>query len=38
MDFEKEFEMKDRRYRSSMLTNGLGRSGQRALFICHRHG
>ena len=29
---EDEFEMKDRRYRSSTLTNGLGRSGQRALL------
>lgn len=32
MDFEKEFEMKDPKYRSSTLTNGLGRSGQRALL------
>lgn len=32
MDFNKEFEMKDRKYRSSTLTNGLGRSGQRALL------
>lgn len=32
MNGEKEFEMKDRRYRSSTLTNGLGRSGQRALL------
>lgn len=32
MDFEKEFEMKDSRYRSSTLTNGLARSGQRALL------
>ncbi len=32
MDYEKEFEMKDSRYRSSTLTNGLGRSGQRALL------
>lgn len=29
---EKEFEMKDPKYRSSTLTNGLGRSGQRALL------
>ena len=29
---EDEFEMKDRRYRSSTLTNGLERSGQRALL------
>lgn len=32
MDYEKEFELKDPKYRSSMLTNGLGRSGQRALL------
>ena len=32
MDYEKEFEMKDKKYRSSTLTNGLGRSGQRALL------
>ena len=32
MDFNKEFEMKDSKYRSSTLTNGLGRSGQRALL------
>ncbi len=32
MDYNKEFEMKDDKYRSSMLTNGLGRSGQRALL------
>lgn len=32
MDFEKEFEMKNPKYRSSTLTNGLGRSGQRALL------
>lgn len=32
MNFEKEFEMKDKKYRSSTLTNGLGRSGQRALL------
>ncbi|MDO5350026.1 MAG: dihydroxy-acid dehydratase [Lachnospiraceae bacterium] len=32
MNFEKEFEMKDPKYRSSTLTNGLGRSGQRALL------
>lgn len=32
MDYEKEFEMKDSCYRSSTLTNGLGRSGQRALL------
>lgn len=29
---EKEFEIKDSRYRSSTLTNGLGKSGQRALL------
>lgn len=32
MDFEKEFEMKDSKYRSSTLTNGLARTGQRALL------
>lgn len=32
MDYQKEFEMKDKKYRSSMLTNGLERSGQRALL------
>lgn len=32
MDYEKEFEMKDKQYRSSTLTNGLARSGQRALL------
>ena len=32
MDFEKEFELKDPKYRSATLTNGLGRSGQRALL------
>lgn len=32
MDYEKEFQMKDSKYRSSTLTNGLGRSGQRALL------
>lgn len=32
MDYEKEFEFKDQKYRSSTLTNGLGRSGQRALL------
>ncbi len=32
MDFNKEFQMKDGKYRSSTLTNGLGRSGQRALL------
>lgn len=32
MDYEKEFEIKDPKYRSSMLTNGLGRSGERALL------
>jgi len=30
--YEKFFEMKDPRYRSSTLTNGLARSGQRALL------
>ena len=29
---KKEFEFKDSKYRSSTLTNGLGRSGQRALL------
>ena len=32
MDYEKEFELKDKKYRSSTLTNGLGRTGQRALL------
>lgn len=32
MDFEKEFTFKDPSLRSSTLTNGLGRSGQRALL------
>ena len=32
MDYEKEFQMKDSKYRSSTLTNGLGKSGQRALL------
>lgn len=32
MDYEKEFYMKDKKYRSSTLTNGLGKSGQRALL------
>ncbi len=32
MDYQKEFEIKDPKYRSSMLTNGLGRSGERALL------
>ena len=32
MDYQKEFELKDKKYRSSMLTNGLERSGQRALL------
>lgn len=32
MNFEEEFEIKDSRYRSSVLTNGLGKSGQRALL------
>lgn len=32
MDYEKEFEMKDCKYRSSILTNGLARTGQRALL------
>ena len=31
-EYEKAFEIKDRKYRSSTLTNGLGRSGQRALL------
>lgn len=29
---EREFEVKDTRYRSSVITNGLGKSGQRALL------
>lgn len=32
MNFEKEFQVKDSKYRSSTLTNGLGKSGQRALL------
>lgn len=32
MSFENEFVFKDPRYRSSTLTNGLARSGQRALL------
>lgn len=32
MNYQEEFEMKDKKYRSSMLTNGLERSGQRALL------
>ena len=32
MEYEKEFQWKDEKYRSSTLTNGLGRSGQRALL------
>mgnify|MGYP003376123184 FL=1 len=32
VEYEKEFEWKDKKYRSSTLTNGLGRSGQRALL------
>ncbi len=32
MNYDKEFEMKDDKYRSSMLTNGLARTGQRALL------
>ena len=31
-EYEKAFEIKDRKYRSSTLTNGLERSGQRALL------
>ena len=31
-NYKDAFEMKDRKYRSSTLTNGLGRSGQRALL------
>ncbi len=31
-DYEKEFELKDRKYRSSVLTNGLNKSGERALL------
>ena len=31
-NFESEFQYKDPRYRSSILTNGLGKSGQRALL------
>lgn len=32
MNFEQEFQVKDSKYRSSTLTNGLGKSGQRALL------
>lgn len=32
MDFEKEFTLKDPKYRSATLTNGLGKSGERALL------
>ena len=32
MNYEEEFHMKDSKYPSSTLTNGLGRSGQRALL------
>ncbi len=32
MDYETEFQMKDAGYRSSVLTNGLARTGQRALL------
>ena len=32
MDYEKEFALKDPKYRSSILTNGLGKSGERALL------
>ncbi|WP_317319643.1 dihydroxy-acid dehydratase [Subdoligranulum variabile] len=32
LELEKQFEIKDSRYRSSTLTNGLGKSGQRALL------
>lgn len=32
MDYKSAFEIKDKKYRSSTLTNGLGRSGQRALL------
>ncbi len=32
MNLEKEFQVKDNKYRSSTLTNGLGKSGQRALL------
>ncbi|MFR3730875.1 dihydroxy-acid dehydratase [Lacrimispora sp.] len=32
MNYEDEFQMKEQKYRSSTLTNGLGRSGQRALL------
>lgn len=31
-NFDEEFKMKDEKYRSSTLTNGLARSGQRALL------
>ena len=31
-DYEKEFMLKDPKYRSSILTNGLGKSGERALL------
>lgn len=32
MNLEQEFQVKDSKYRSSTLTNGLGKSGQRALL------
>jgi dihydroxy-acid dehydratase len=32
MNYEDEFQFKDPKYRSATLTNGLGRSGQRALL------
>ena len=32
MEFDKNFELKDPSLRSSMITNGLGKSGQRALL------
>ena len=32
MELDKNFELKDPSLRSSMITNGLGKSGQRALL------
>ncbi len=31
-DYEKAFQLKDPKYRSSILTNGLNKSGERALL------
>lgn len=35
MDYDKAFEMKEGKYRSSTLTNGLARTGQRALLYAN---